>query len=38
MDLIPGVEIITSYKGVIIEILGYEIDIDGEERLCKRSR
>ena len=28
VDLIPGVEIITSYRGVIIEVLGYEIDVD----------
>ena len=36
MDLIPGVEIITSYKGVIIEIIGYEIDIDVLDELLQR--
>ncbi len=34
-DLIPGIEIITSYKGVIIEVLGYEIDIDLLDKLLQ---
>lgn len=28
LRLVPGVEVITSYKGSIVEILGYDIDID----------
>lgn len=32
VSILSGVEVITSYKGVIIEILGYDINVDSLER------
>lgn len=36
-DIIPGVEITTTYKGEIVEVLGYSFNIEKMQRLLKQN-